>query len=322
MPDRDERLVRTFDGSVEVPVRVVGEGPPLLYLHGTFGLVEDEFIDALAENATVYAPSPPGFEGSAGAEFVYENVMEITLHHDDLLTALGLKEPIDVVGHSFGAFLAQEIAAFFPARVRRLALISALGLWLEEAPQPDLFGLTPGTLGRTIFADTESPAARRMFTPPSDREEARLWNRARRRGLIGAAKYLWPLPDKGFARRAYRVRAPSLLLWGAEDAVVPPDPYVDAYRSLLPDATAELIPGAGHMVVEEAPAEAARAVAQPPARSLTARVRELEALERLASADSLRIGLVSDTAHPGGDAQALAAGLHGLPRRGLHPARR
>ena len=260
MPEPEQRLVRTFDGSVEVPVRIVGDGPPLLYLHGTFGLVEDEFIDALAENATVYAPSPPGFEGSEGAEFVYESVTEITLHHDDLLTALGLEGPIDIVGHSFGAFLAQEIAAFFPARVRRLALISALGLWLEEAPQPDLFGLTPGTLARAIFADIESPAARRMFTPPPDREEARLWNRARRRGLIGAAKYLWPLPDKGFARRAYRVRAPSLLLWGSEDAVVPPDPYVDAYRALLPDATAQLIPGAGHMVVEEQPAEAARAV--------------------------------------------------------------
>ena len=260
MPDHEQRRVRTFDGAVEVPVRIVGEGPPLLYLHGTFGLVEDEFIDALAASATVYAPSPPGFEGSEGAEFVYENVTEITLHHDDLLRALGLEGPVDVVGHSFGAFLAGEIAAFYPSRVRRLALISALGLWLEDAPQPDLFGLTPGTLARTIFADIESPAARRMFTPPADREEARLWNRARRRGLIGAAKYLWPLPDKGFRRRAYRVSAPTLLLWGSEDAVVPAGPYVDAYRALLPDATAEVLPGAGHMLVEEQPAEAARAV--------------------------------------------------------------
>ena len=260
MPDHEERRVRTFDGAVEVPVRITGEGPPLLYLHGVFGLVEDEFIDALAEGATVYAPTPPGFEGSEGAEFVHEDVTEITLHHDDLLRALGLEGPIDVVGHSFGAFLAEEIAAFYPSRVRRLALISALGLWLEEAPQPDLFGLTPGTLARTIFADVESPAARRMFTPPADREEARLWNRTRRRGLIGAAKYLWPLPDKGFRRRAYRVSAPTLLLWGSEDAVVPPGPYVDAYRALLPDATAEVLPGAGHMLVEEQPAEAARAV--------------------------------------------------------------
>ena len=98
MPEPEQRLVRTFDGSVEVPVRIVGDGPPLLYLHGTFGLVEDEFIDALAESATVYAPSPPGFEGSEGAEFVYESVTEITLHHDDLLTALGLEGPIDIVG--------------------------------------------------------------------------------------------------------------------------------------------------------------------------------------------------------------------------------
>ena len=45
-----------------------------------------EFV--LAQGATVYAPSPPGFEGSTGAEFVYEDVTEITLHHDDLLPLL------------------------------------------------------------------------------------------------------------------------------------------------------------------------------------------------------------------------------------------
>ena len=256
----EQRLVETFDGQVSVPLRVLGAGPPLVYLHGPFGLVEDGLLGALAQGATVYAPSPPGFEGSSGAELVHESVTEITLHHDDLLSALGFDGPVDVVGHSFGAFLAEEIAAFFPSRVRRLALISPLGVWLEDSPQPDLFGLTPGTLARTIFADVESAAARRMFTPPEDREEARLWNRTRRRGMIGAAKYLWPLPDKGFSRRAYRVRAPTLLVWGAEDSVVPPEPYVAAYRELLADATAELIPGAGHMVVEEQPGEVARAV--------------------------------------------------------------
>lgn len=262
MPDQlsEERMVQTFDRQVEVAVRVFGQGPPLIYLHGPFGLVEDKFLEILSQEATVYAPTPPGFEDSSGADFVYEDITEIMIHHDDLLSALGFKESVDVVGHSFGGFLAEEIAAFFPSRVRRLALLSPLGLWLEDAPQPDLFGLTPGTLARTIFADVESPPAKRMFTPPDDREEARLWNRARRRGMIGAAKYLWPLPDKGFRRRAYRVQVPTLLLWGAEDAVVPPTPYVEAYRELLPHAICELIPDAGHMVVEEQPNKAASAV--------------------------------------------------------------
>ena len=152
------------------------------------------------------------------------------------------------------------MAAFFPARVRRLALISPLGVWLEDAPQPDLFGLTPGTLARTIFADVESDAAKAMFTPPEDREEARLWNRARRRGMIGAAKYLWPLPDKGFRRRAYRVQAPTLLVWGAEDRVVPPANYNAAYREALAHASSEIIADAGHMVVTEQPQAVAKAV--------------------------------------------------------------
>lgn len=259
-PAPGQRLVRTRGGRVASPVRVLGAGPPLVYLHGPFGLVEDALLEALAEGATVYAPSAPGFEGSEGAELVGEDVTGLALHHDDLLTALGLEGPVDVAGHSFGGFAAQELAAFFPARVRRLALVGPLGLWLDEAPQPDLFGLTPGALARAIFADAGSEAAKRMFTPPADREQARLWNRARRRGLIGAARYLWPLPDKGFARRAYRVRAPSLLVWGEADAVVPPGPYLAAYRELLPGASAALIPGAGHMAVEERPDEVARAI--------------------------------------------------------------
>ena len=260
MSEHETLSVRTFDGACTVPVRVFGEGPPLLYLYGPFGLNEHAFVDALAQQARVYVPTHPGFDGSEGADQLEATVFDIVLHHDELLNGLGLTEPLDVVGHSYGGFLAEELAAVFPARVRRLVLISPLGLWLDDCPQPDLFGLTPGTLARTLFGDAESAPAKELFTMPTEREQARLWNRARRRNTVGAAKYLWPLPDKGFRRRAHRVQAPTLLLWGAQDQVIPPDPYMEAYRGLIRGATAEVEPDAGHMVVLERPAEAAAKV--------------------------------------------------------------
>jgi len=110
---------------------------------------------------------------------------------------------------------------------------------------------------RLLTSDGDFHRQQRKLMRPEDREEARLWNRRRRRNTVGATKYLWPLPDKGFRRRAYRVAAPTLLVWGAEDRVVPPASYLAAYERLLPAASSVVIPGAGHMVV----VQQARAVA-------------------------------------------------------------
>ena len=252
--------VRTRAGRVSTSVLVAGEGPPLVYLHGPFGLVEPQFIEALAARRTVYVPPHPGFEGTSGIEEFDNTAYELIMHLDELLDALGLHDPVDVVGHSFGASIASDLAAMYPARVRRLVLIAPLGVWRDESPQPDLFGLTPGSLGRTLFHDTTTPAAQTMLRPPEDREEAYDWNRKRRRSLIGAAKFLWPLPDQGFTRRAYRVRADTLLVWGEQDAVVPPEPYMGAYAELIAGARTATVADAGHMVVVEKPAETARLV--------------------------------------------------------------
>jgi pimeloyl-ACP methyl ester carboxylesterase len=256
----DTITVQTRQGRVSTPVERVGSGEPLLYLHGPFGLVERPLIDMLAAKHTVYIPAHPGFEGTEGLETFANTHFDLILHYDEVLDALGLPGPIDVVGHSFGGSIAADLAAILPHRVRRLVLISPLGVWLDERPQPDLFGLTPGALGRTIFHDPTTDAARGMLTPPEDREEARNWNRARRRNLIGAVKFMWPLPDQGFSGRAYRLRAPTLLVWGEHDEVVAAPEYVRAYRELIPEATAEVCADAGHMVVVEQPDAVGRAV--------------------------------------------------------------
>jgi pimeloyl-ACP methyl ester carboxylesterase len=252
--------VHTRQDRISTAVEMFGDGPPLVYLFGPFGFVEQELVQRLAEHFTVYVPMHPGFEGTAGTDELGSTVYDLVLHYDDVLQGLGLQQPFTLVGHSFGAFIAAELAAFNPERVGRMALISPLGLWCDDSPQPDLFGLTPRTLAATLFCDPAGPAAMAMFRPPEDRAAAAEWNRRRRASAVGVVKYLWPIPDKGLRTRAYRIKAPTALIWGESDRLVPVQPYLPAFKEVLSHATATVCPDAGHMVVVEQPAAVAAAV--------------------------------------------------------------
>ena len=63
-------------------------------------------------------------------------------------------------------------------------------------------------------------------------------------------KFVWPLPDKGLRKRLHRIKAPTLVVWGTKDRMVPPS-YADDFAALIPDARVELLDDAGHMVVLE-----------------------------------------------------------------------
>ena len=52
---------------------------------------------------------------------------------------------------------------------------------------------------------------------------------------------------------------PTLLVWGRQDRLIPPA-YADAWQAALPDASIELVEGAGHMLPYEQPAAAADAI--------------------------------------------------------------
>ena len=104
----------------------------------------------------------------------------------------------------------------------RLVLIDALGLWRDDAPIPNWMLLTHADLAGHVFRDADGEAARRMFAPPED-PEARVMARVGLQWAMGATgKFLWPIPDKGLKKRIHRVQAPTLVVWGKEDRIVPP----------------------------------------------------------------------------------------------------
>ena len=232
---------------VEVQVLTGGEGPDLLFLHGAGGLVaEDPFLNALAARFRVHAPLLPGYGDSEECHEI-RTMLDFTLHTHDVMSALGLVRPV-VVGHSMGGMITAEMAAVAPNDIDRLALICPAGLWLDEHPMPDIFAMVPHELPAVLFHDVEAGA--RMMTAGADFSDLDFLQRflvqnARQLGMAG--KILFPIPDRGLAERLYRIRARTLLIWGASDRLTPL-PYAEAFRSGVAHSELVVIPEAGHMV--------------------------------------------------------------------------
>ena len=79
------------------------------------------------------------------------------------------------------------------------------------------------------------------------------------RGARTAAKFLFPLPENGLERRLWRIQAPTLIVWGANDRCVPPL-YAEIFRKKIPGAELVTIPNAGHLVGLERPEPYAEAI--------------------------------------------------------------
>ena len=74
----------------------------------------------------------------------------------------------------------------------------------------------------------------------------------RAKTLSSIGKFIWPIPDRGLPKRAHRIEAPTLLVWGDSDAVVPPE-YAEAFRTLIPGAELDIIDNCGHLPQYERP---------------------------------------------------------------------
>jgi pimeloyl-ACP methyl ester carboxylesterase len=254
-----EQTVAVWQGGVRIHVPSAGAGPALLFLHGPWGLAWDPFLDDLARTFTVYAPEHPGTTPQAHDDiYRLDGLWDLILCYDELLTALNIEEAA-VVGHSFGGMVACELAAAYPRRVRRLVLIDPIGFWREGDPIVNWVKLNPADLPAYVFRDPTAEAARRLLGP-SEPPEAAIAARVRLIWAMGAtSKFIWPIPDKGLKKRIHRVRAPALVIWGADDRLVPPV-YAEEFSRRLAGARVHIVGDAGHAPHVEHPAAVARLV--------------------------------------------------------------
>ena len=235
-----------------------GEGDPLVYLHSTLGEASMwlPFYQAWARQFRVLVPTHPGFGQSGGFDRI-DAIEDMAFHYVELFDALGL-EKVNLGGVSLGGWIAAEFAVRWPERVSRLWLSGTPGLWVEEQPLPDLFRFMQDTdqLRRLLFHDPDSYIARLVIQDDASDERRLLGYQA----MTVLARLVWERPyDPKLAERLHRIQCPVLLLWGAEDRLVPPA-YAEEYRKYLPQAELQLVPNCGHMAMFECESQFVEAV--------------------------------------------------------------
>jgi pimeloyl-ACP methyl ester carboxylesterase len=254
-----EQTLAVWQSKVRIRVLSKGSGPALVFFHGSWGLAWDPFLDELARTFTVYAPEHPGTTPEAPDDIYHlDGLWDLVLCYDELRRALGVERAV-LAGHSFGAMVACELAAADPDRASRLVLIDSIGFWRDADPIANWMVLEPAQLRARIFRDPDGEAAGRLFGATSD-AQASPAARIRLTWAMGATgKFIWPIPDKGLKKRIHRVTAPSLIVWGKEDRLVPLV-YADEFARRLPGARVETVSDAGHAPHLERPDTVARLV--------------------------------------------------------------
>ena len=119
-----------------------GSGAPLLYLHGFADVhsVKESWLpfhEQLAKSARVIAPAHPGCAQSDENKDI-DVIEDVVFHYLEVIDALKL-DKFDLVGHCVGGWIAAELAARHPEKIRKLVLIGASGLFVEGALIGDIF---------------------------------------------------------------------------------------------------------------------------------------------------------------------------------------
>lgn len=233
-----------------------GEGPPLLFLHGAGRTgIWLQALEHLAAEFDVLAPDHPGFGQSDRPDWL-DGMDDIVFHYLDLLDYLGL-DKVNLVGVSFGGWLAAEFAVSYSERIEKLVLSAAAGLQVEKSPITDLFALAPDEMPGYLFANPEKAAAMAAIEPTPEIEQELY------RGRYTLAHLGWNplLCNPALRRRLYRITCPTRILWGADDRLIPPA-HGEAYASGIADAELVSFENCGHSVHQEMPEEFAARVAE------------------------------------------------------------
>jgi pimeloyl-ACP methyl ester carboxylesterase len=284
-----------------VSYRESGSGPVLLLVHGMAGSAEhwEPVREMLAREHTVIAVDLPGHGLSEPGGGDY-SLGSLAAGLRDLLNSLA-HERATLDGHSLGGGIAMQFTYQFPEMVERLALVSSGGLGSEVSlvlraaslPGADLFiGATAGA-GRAAGRILGGALGLVGLRPTADvyevaRSYAALADSERRRAFLATVHSVIGTSGQRVAAadRLYLADGlPTLIVWGAEDSIIPVDHGREA-AELMPDSRLEVFEGVGHLPQVEAPGRFVIAVQRFLAETEPARFDREEWLARFRAAES------------------------------------
>jgi pimeloyl-ACP methyl ester carboxylesterase len=236
-----------------------GEGTPFIYLHSTLGEAAMwlPFYQTWSKRFRVLVPTHPGFGQSGGFDDI-SVIEDMAFHYVELFDTLGLDE-VCIGGVSLGGWIAAEFACRWPERVKKLWIADAPGLPVPQQPLGDLFRVMRDRdkLRKLLFHDPTSAIATLVIRDNPDEESMM----AAYQSLTVLARLTWERPyNPKLANRLHRVRCPTLLLWGAQDKLVPPA-YGEADHRHIAGSQLKLLPQCGHLPMFEREAEFVQIIA-------------------------------------------------------------
>lgn len=249
-----------------------GHGPPVIMLHGfpEFWYAWRRQIPALAEDYWVIVPDQRGYAETAKPGWGYE--VDVLVRDVIELIELSGAGKARIVGHDWGGVIAWALAIAYPHRVEQLAILNAphpaifrtalrrnlrqalkslyMGFfllpWLPEALlSANDYALLARALRRTannpqVFSEEDLESYKDAISIPGALTAALNWYRAagRGRGLLSGT--------------GLKVQAPTLLIWGEQDAFLDAD-LLHGTERFVPDLCIKRLPACSHWVHHEAP---------------------------------------------------------------------
>jgi len=255
-------------GGRQANVIDLGSGSPLVFIHGLSGSWQNflEQLPVFAREHRVIAFDLPGFGESdmPDAKITIRGYGEWVAA---LLDELGVGTAA-VVGNSMGGFIGIELAIRFPQRVERLVLVSAAGLSIEylrnERALAVLNALDNRLAAYTGWLATKSdalarrPRARQMIfgivaAHPDRLPGPLVAEQVRGSGKAGFIPALDALTDYPIRNRLGEIACPVLIVWGANDKLVPARD-ADEFARLIPNSRKVVWQDTGHVAMLERPA--------------------------------------------------------------------
>ena len=254
-------------GEGQISYHEMGEGEPLLMLHGsgpgvTAWMNFGGNLPVFAEHYRCIAPDLPGYGGSSPiAGEPVGAAVEAVLH---LMDQLGI-ESASIIGNSYGAMVGGQFAAAYPDRIRKLVTIGGIGVPLftgfpyegiarlsefVENPTREMIVhwlrsmvYNPAMLTEELIEARLSVA----LEPGAKETNAKMYSR-QMLDMI-AAGMSGPDAVQGFAYLP-KIQAPTLMTWGRDDRVNPLDIAMLPLR-LIPNVELHVFSKCGHWAMIE-----------------------------------------------------------------------
>ena len=251
-------------GDIDVAYRMFGKGDPLLLIAGagaTMDSWDPTVLRQLSENHTVIIFDNRGIGKTPSGSLTHLTISQYANDTAGLIDALHITKPVDVLGHSLGSFIAQELALTHPQKVNKLIFFASNCGTKEAIPgspeaAADFAKLASPNLTSMqqvqIIADLLFPAKWKKehpnyvsYLPKSIYNEYITPQTVRRQGEAVAT---W----KGSCNRLAGINKPTLILVGTDDNVTPPANSL-MLAEKIPAAWLVQINGGGHGLIYQYP---------------------------------------------------------------------